>query len=231
MYTQDTLRKYHALAQAYLDEYMHAPLDTLRVHISAGNTKIGHAFNVSTLAGIGCGNCGLCLKYCYDIKACMRFPETVLRQRAENTALLLRDRDEFFRQIREFISSYHGKHKFFRWHQAGEIQDIGYLSRMNEIARDFTDWTFWTYTKMYTVVNSYCDSLGGRDCISKNLSIMFSPWTGLPCPNHHGFPEFITVLKGDEPPKGIFKCAGNCDYCKAHHRGCIAGETAWNYEH
>ena len=151
--------------------------------------------------------------------------------RAENTALLLRDRHEFFRQIREFLAGYHGKHKFFRWHQAGEIQDIGYLSEMNAIARDFSEWVFWTYTKMYQVVNAYCDSLGGRDAIAKNLSIMFSPWTGLPCPNPYGFPEFITILKGEERPTGMFKCPANCDYCKYNHRGCIAGETAWNDEH
>ena len=230
MYSEESLRRYMVLAHAYLNYYKGRPVEELRVHISKGNTKIGHAFNVSLLAGISCGNCTACLKYCYDIKACLRFPE-VLKQRAENTALLILDRTEFFRQIRAFLSSYHGKHKFFRWHQSGEIMDIGYLSEINRLARDFSDWTFWTYTKMYTIVNSYCDSLNGRDSIAKNLSIMFSAWDGVYCPNPYGFPEFVTIMKGAEAPSGMFRCVGNCDWCKEHHRGCIAGETTWNREH
>ena len=70
MYTQETIRKYQELAKQYLDYYMSAPVEELRVHISKGNRKIGHAFNVSILAGLACGNCGKCLMYCYDIKAC-----------------------------------------------------------------------------------------------------------------------------------------------------------------
>lgn len=230
-YSAETLRKYKALADKYLNEYMNTPIETLQIHISTGNSKIGHAFNVSTLAGYTCGNCSACLKYCYDVKACIRFPENVLKQRAENTALLLRDRKEFFRQIEEFISNYHGKYKFFRWHQAGEILDIAYLSDVNAIATRHNDWMFWTYTKMYKVVNNYMDANGGRDAIANNLSIMFSEWKGLPCPNPYGMPMFITVLEGDKEPKAMFKCVGNCDYCKANHRGCIAKETTWNNEH
>lgn len=197
--------------------------------ISKGNRKIGRVMNVSLAPVLTCANCSECKMLCYDIKAVLQY-RNVTDARARNTALLLEDRAEYFRRIDDAISR-RRLHKFFRWHVAGDIVDLDYLARMVDVARAHPDFVFWTYTKNYAVVNEYCRTRGGRVAIPENLSIMFSEWRGMPMVNPYGFPEFSVVFKDDEhKPTGHY-CPGNCDVCKAAHRGCIAGETTYCHEH
>ena len=197
--------------------------------ISKGNRKIGRVMNVSLAPVLTCANCSECKMLCYDIKAVLQY-RNVTDARARNTALLLEDRNEYFRRIDAAISR-RRLHKFFRWHVAGDIVDRDYLARIVDIARAHPDFVFWTYTKNYAVVNEYCKTRGGRVAIPENLSIMFSEWRGMPMVNPYGFPEFSVVFKDDEhKPTGHY-CPGNCDVCKATRRGCIAGETTYCHEH
>ena len=197
--------------------------------ISKGNRKIGRVMNVSLAPVLTCANCSECKMLCYDIKAVLQY-RNVTDARARNTALLLEDRAEYFRRIDNAISR-RRLHKFFRWHVAGDIVDLDYLARMVDIARAHPDFVFWTYTKNYAVVNEYCRTRGGRVAIPENLSIMFSEWRGMPMVNPYGFPEFSVVFKDDEHKPAGHYCPGNCDICKAAHRGCIAGETTYCHEH
>lgn len=203
--------------------------DAVPLAVSVGNMKIGRSLNVSLAPILTCANCSGCKGYCYDVKANLQYPN-VVDARARNTALLLEDRDAYFRRIDEAISRRRA-HKFFRWHVAGDIVDVDYLARMVDIARAHPDFVFWTYTKNYSAVNEYCERRGGRVAIPGNLSIMFSEWRGMPMDNPYGFPEFSVVFK-DDPVKPVgHYCPGNCDICKAQHRGCIAGETTYCNEH
>lgn len=197
--------------------------------ISKGNRKIGRVMNVSLAPVLTCANCSECKMLCYDIKAVLQY-RNVADARARNTALLLEDRAEYFRRIDDAISR-RRLHKFFRWHVAGDIIDADYLDNMCTIARAHPDFVFWTYTKNYKVVNEYCERRGGRVAIPENLSIMFSEWRGMPMVNPYGFPEFSVVFKDDAVKPAGHYCPGNCDVCKATHRGCIAGETTYCHEH
>lgn len=195
--------------------------------ISTGNRKIGRVLNVSIMPIMTCHNCKECMHYCYDIKACAQYPDTVIDARMRNTVLLELDRDEYFARIEKKISR-RRKNKFFRWHVAGDIVDIDYLSRMVEVARRHPDFVFWTYTKEYNTVNRYVRTHGKTraDAIPSNLSIMFSLWNGTTMFNPYGFPVFACEMPGYEYPEIAFTCPGNCDVCTSACRGCVAGESA-----
>lgn len=224
MYKTETIKNYLESMRAMITEHMES--ENIRLSISKGNRKIGRVMNVSTAAIVTCGNCTECQGYCYDLKAClMRF--NVRNARAKNTALLYRDRDEFFRQVSEACDR-RRTNKYFRWHVSGEILDLDYFGRMVQIAVDHPDFVFWTYTKRYDIVNRFVADGG---FIPGNFTVMFSEWRGMPIDNPYGFPEFRVLFEGEEAPADAFVCPGNCDICKAAGRGCVAGETAYNGIH
>lgn len=205
----------------------------IKLCISTGNSKIGHALNVSLPCGAGyCGNCSGCSAYCYDIRDGLRYGKNVINARARNYALLKKDRDNYFEQIAQKMTR-RRKNFYLRFHVGGEIPDYDYFCRMVEIARAFPHFTIWTYTKMYGFVNLYVMEHGGtrEKAIPANLHIMFSEWYPMPITNPYNFPEFRFVPKEKQPNPDIYICPGNCDICKAAGRGCIAGETTQGLEH
>lgn len=228
MYSIESLAKAVALMQKRGAELNSIPVDDIKMCISAGNRKIGRVLNVSLPPILSCANCSGCSRLCYDIKACLQYPATVIDARMRNYTILLRDRDEYFRRIEEKISR-RRKNKFFRWHVAGDIIDLDYFDRMVGIAARHPDFVFWTYTKNYAVVNAWCEE-HGKENIPANFSIMFSEWRGMPMDNPHGFAEFRVVFKDETPPTGFY-CPGNCDICKESGRGCPSRETVYCMEH
>lgn len=228
MYSEKSLRKVIKLMKDHGKMLSKIPVEDIKMAISKGNRKIGRVMNVSLPPLLSCANCSGCSKLCYDIKACLQYPDTVIDARMRNLTILQKDREEYFRRINDAISR-RRLHKFFRWHVAGDIIDADYFARMVEIARRHPDFKFWTYTKNYAVVNRWVDE-NGRDALPANLSVMFSEWRGMPMDNPHGFPEFRVVFKDETPPAGFY-CPGNCDVCKEINRGCIAGETTYCNEH
>lgn len=233
MYKLETIHRMLNTANEYKAKYEQVKISDLKPCVSNGNTKIGRVLNVSLMPVMTCGNCSHCMGYCYDVKACVRFADTVIGARMRNTVLLMRDRDRYFNYIIGKCSR-RRKNKFFRWHVAGDIVDIDYLDRMCAIARMFPDFKFWTYTKMYDIVNEYVRTHGGYRAIAipSNLSIMFSEWSGVEMPNPYGFPTFSCRLASehDKVMTG-YHCTGNCDVCKAHNCGCVVGQSSWIDEH
>lgn len=227
MYSIETVHKCAKMLRERVALYDEVPLDFIKLCISTGNDKIGNVMNVSLPPMLSCGNCAGCCTLCYDVKACMRFPN-VVDARARNLAILRKDRGEYFARIEKAISR-RRKNKFFRWHVAGDIVDADYFVNMVEIARRHPDFLFWTYTKMYHIVNQYCAE-HGKETIPENFSIMFSEWRGMPMDNPYGFAEFRVVFKDEDRPQGFY-CPGNCDACKNPCRGCIAQETVYCMEH
>lgn len=228
MYSEKSLKKLVKLMKDHGKMLAKIPVEDIKMAISKGNRKIGRVMNVSLPPLLSCANCSGCSKLCYDIKACLQYPDTVIDARMRNLTILQKDREEYFRRIDDAISR-RRLHKFFRWHVAGDIIDADYFARMVEIARRHPDFKFWTYTKNYAVVNRWVDE-NGRDALPANLSVMFSEWRGMPMDNPHGFPEFRVVFKDETPPAGHY-CPGNCDICKEKNRGCIVGETTYCNEH
>lgn len=226
-YKIETIAKVLRLAHEKKLVLSDVAIDEIRECISSGNRKIGKVMNVSLMPVMTCGNCKECKFLCYDIKACAQYPGTVIDARMRNTVLLQRDRDEFFARI-DAAMSRRRKNKFFRWHVAGDIVDGDYFSRMVENARNHPDFTIWTYTKMYHIVNEWIDKNGA---LPPNFHVMFSEWRGMPMDNPHGMPEFRVVFKDDAvKPVGHY-CPGNCDICKMFYWGCVAGETTYCNEH
>ncbi len=230
-YSEKTIAKFVRLMKARIAYWMAIAIQLIPMCISNGNRKIGRVLNVSLPAIISCGNCAQCRKKCYDIKACLLHCGDVgaLDARARNWAVLQKDRDEYFRRIETKIAR-RKKNLYFRWHVAGEIVDLDYFNRMVEIARKYPAFTFWTYTKMYGIINLYC-RMYGKDSIPSNLSVMFSEWRGMPMENPYGFPEYRVVFKDDAIRPEGFYCPGNCDICKAARRGCVVGESVYCDEH
>ena len=231
MFSKQSIEKVVSMALEKEKELNNVSLENIELCISTGNNKIGKTMNISTMPILCCGNCKECKKLCYDIKACLQYPNTVIDARMRNTVIPRRNRSEYFRRIEVAIQR-RRTNKYFRWHVAGDIIDVDYFDNMVKIARNHPDFIFWTYTKMYGVVNEWCLRHGGtRDAIPGNLHVMFSEWRGMPTINHYRFPEFRVVFKNDEVKPTGFYCPGNCDICKAAKRGCIAGETTYCNEH
>ena len=230
-YSKESLQKLNTHFNEYIRKYEGIDTSNINLCISKGNRKIGRVMNVSLPPVKTCPNCSGCMHYCYDIKACLQYPNTVVDARIRNYSILMKDRDDFFARIDSAMSR-RRTDKYFRWHVAGEIVDLDYFVRMVENAKKHPDFVIWTYTKNYKIVNQYCDTYG-REAIPSNFHIMFSEWDGMPLNNPHGFPEFSCKL-----PEGnknhpvsyfndLWKCPGNCDICKKCNRGCIAGETSY----
>lgn len=234
MYSIETIKKATSNLRSLIAHYKTMKPQDIKMCISMGNKKIGRVMNVSIAPIITCKNCKECKFFCYDIKAIMAYP-SCLDARARNTAILMMDREGFFACIDERISHSRRNSKFFRWHVSGDMIDTDYLDRMAKIARKHPDWTFWTYTKMYALVNVYVDDHGGSKdrAIPANLHIMFSKWDGMPMNNPHGFPVFACQMpegQGKDPDPATYikhKCPGNCDTCITGKRGCVVGESSF----
>lgn len=138
----EALKHYTDLAKTWIEYYTAQDIDALHVSISSGNDKIGHAWNVSTLAIMTCPNCTGCGPYCYDVRDCLRYGDgdanNVIKARAKNTVVLIKARARFFAEIDAFLST-RRKHKYFRWHVGGEIQDTAYALEIIDIAHRHAD--------------------------------------------------------------------------------------------
>ena len=207
-------------------------LNTVKVSISTGNGKIGRVLNVSIAPIISCGNCKGCKYFCYDVKAVL-LRLNVLKARARNYVFAMKYRDAYFEAIRKKLMR-RRLNKYFRWHVGGEMPDYAYFCETVKIAREFPEFKFWTYTKVYGYVNRYVRE-NGRDAIPENYKIMFSKWDGMPIYNPYNFPVFACKLKdGNKDPMewdAMYKCPGNCDTCKKANRGCLIGENVYADEH
>lgn len=229
-YSVESLRKLMRLWRLWKAFYVAIGAAFLNVAITKGNTKIGRVLNVSLMPIITCANCKVCHGYCYDIKACLQYLN-VLKARVRNTVIYMFDPARYFDQIENAIRKAR-KNFYFRWHVSGDIPDYFYLCEMIRIARKYPNWTFWTYTKNYKLVNKWIAENGGtKAALPSNLSIMFSAWDGLEMVNPYGLPTFGVIDPGTPVPSGKFLCPGNCDICKATNGGCIAGVDTVNYLH
>lgn len=228
---QETLKALMARFKAALAFFL-SIVATCHVSVSRGNKKIEHVLNVSLPPVMTCGNCSGCANTCYAVKNAIRHGRIVINCWARNYAVLLADRERYFNEI-ETVISRRRTNKYFRWHVSGEIVDYDYFAHMVDIARRHPDFTFWTYTKMYHIVNNYCLRNGGRDAVPANFHIMFSAWPGMNLYNPYNFPTFEFIPKEipvADRPAGYY-CPGNCNICRDNGRGCVVGESTKVNEH
>lgn len=234
MFKPETIEKIKNQMVDLFNHYSNKRAEDIPLALSVGNRKIGRVMNVSLAPLLTCLSAP-CFLFCYDVKACLQYVN-VRDARVRNTVLAIKYPDVYFSRIRERLSR-RRTNKYFRWHVGGDIPTASYFAEMVKIAREFPDFTFWTYTKKYHIVNAYVKE-NGRAAIPENLHIMFSEWDGMPLVNPYDFPIFTVRLKGgnkNHPAEwfsaNCFKCCGNCDICKAHKCGCIAGMNTYVDEH
>ena len=100
MFKPETVKKVSDNIRATFDAYMSREnIDDVKICISCGNRKIGKVMNVSLPPLLSCGNCAGCARFCYDVKACLQYPQTVIDARVRNYAILKRDRERYFAEI------------------------------------------------------------------------------------------------------------------------------------
>jgi len=229
MFSRESLKKVSDMIKEKIAFYMSTDMENIKICISAGNRKIGRVLNVSLPPLFTCANCSGCKNYCYDIKACLQYPGTVIDARVRNYILAMYYPEKYFAEIRKKLSN-RRKNKFFRWHVAGDIPSMEYFKEMIEIAKDFPGFRFWTYTKNYSLVNEYCNKYG-KNTIPANLSIMFSEWKGMPMVNPYNFPEFRCIMPDEKIPAGFTECPGNCEKCTTGKSGCPYGKNKYVHLH
>jgi len=225
-FSKDTVIKVVKKLKESMAKFMEMPFEKLKIHISKGNSKIGHTHNFSLAPIVTCSNCQKCKYSCYDVKACNQY-KNVVTARAENTVMVLKNMSGTFDQIDEYMAK-RKRNFFFRFHVSGEIINSDYFTHVVKIGMKYYNWRVLIYTKNYEIINNWIDENGKYP---ENLTVMFSKWYGLPCNNPHNLPTFTCFPEGAEPLKGAWHCPGNCDICKNAKRGCFYGESAWTYEH
>lgn len=224
----ETLKKYHEKLDAEIRSYDSIPVEKLSVCISKGNKKIGGVDNVSLPSDKTCPHCKECQLACYDKKACLQY-KNVMKARARNYSILKRSPEKYFADVRNFLKK---TKRPFRWHVGGDIMSENYLDNMVKTTNDNLRNVGWTYTKSQDIVNEYIRKNGGDwKKISQKLTIMFSKWGYVPIDNPYNMPVFWCIVKGQEPPKDMYHCPGDCGICLKEHRGCPYGESAWIDEH
>lgn len=127
--------------RGYMD--MHTG-DAVRIHISAGNNKLGAIMNVSLPPVVTCHNCSSCKHYCYAVRTYNRFTDTAMGWN-ENYILFLTDPEKYFSDISNAVKT----QRFFRWHVSGDIVNIDYLMGMIQVAKDNPKCEFLAFTKAY----------------------------------------------------------------------------------
>ena len=228
MLSLESLKKYHEKLEERIAFYDTIPVEKLNVSISNGNMKVGNVPNVSIPSDKTCPHCKDCQLACYDKKACLQYPN-VMNARAKNYSIMKRSIKQYFAQVKEGIKK--SKEDFFRFHVGGDIINEEYLDGMVKVTHE-TQKHHWTYTKSQDIVNGYIQKYGGNwKKIAPYLVVMYSKWGYVPIDNPYNMPIFWTIVKGQEKPKDMYHCPGNCLTCIKNHRGCPFGESAWIDEH
>lgn len=188
----------------------------LHISVSSGNSKLGVIPSISLMPVIDCGNCAACRKSCYDLRSDLIYKQTIW-SRAANSAILHADPERYWRELDAWLTLYYPR--AFRYHVGGDIIDNDYLRHMVDIAHKHSDIQFLVFTKMFRVVNAYCN--GGNE-IPGNLHIVFSGWPGLPMCNPHNFPTAHPIFADGETsaPDGARLCTGNCTACLSSKTMC-----------
>ena len=193
--------------------------DGVKIHISAGNMKLGAIMNISLPPVATCHNCSSCKNYCDAVRSYNRLPDTAAAWN-ENYLLFITDPDRYFNEISKAVKT----QRFFRWHVSGDIVNGSYLAGMIRVANENPKCEFLAFTKAYQIVNA---AIAAGAVIPYNLHLLFSAAHGVDMPNpynitecHINFadPALNTYCGGAEY---VYRCTGNCTECAINGCGCF----------
>ena len=190
-----------------------------KIHISAGNMKLGAIMNISLPPVVTCSNCQSCKNYCYAIRSYNRLPDTANAWN-DNLKLFHMDPSRYFSEISKAVKT----QRFFRWHVSGDIVNGAYLAGMIRVARENPKTEFLAFTKAYQIVN---ESIAAGAVIPANLHLLFSAAPGVDMPNPYRLPECHISFAdpAQNTYKGgaeyVYQCSGNCTECAVNGCGCF----------
>lgn len=114
-------------------------------------------------------------------------------------------------------------HRFFRWHDSGDLQSVDHLARIVEVARRTPNVRHWLPTREVAILRAY-QALAGPPEIPQNLTIRIAQAYVNAKIGIHDFPSSGVITKDriDEfrQAKNIYICPAprqdnNCGKCRA----------------
>lgn len=182
------------------------------VHLSTSNRKTGGCCNDLAFPTCTCREDAPCKNGggCYCMKGTQQM-SSVLAAYTRNLRLYNTDPQDFWEQV--VFKVKHNPLPLFRFFDAGDIPDYDFFCGMVELAKQFPDIKFMSFTKKYDIVDKWLDENGD---LPENLNIIFSAWhIGWKVENPFGLPvayvDFKDKTLNPEFPKGITSCPNQKD--------------------
>lgn len=184
---------------------------TNEVSISCVNSKTGPLCNDLALPTCTCREDAPCKATgCYCMKGRQTMSKVVAAY-TRNLRLYNADQEDFWEQVRFKVK--HRPFPLFRFFDCGDIADYDFFLGMIDLAKEFPDIKFMSFTKKYEIVNKWIDENGD---LPENLNVVFSAWhIGWKVINPHNLPvayvDFKDKTLNPEFPEGITSCPNEKD--------------------
>lgn len=193
-------------------------IDELHIKLQKGNTKTGtNCWTVSLLPVIDCRNCDKCKWDCYDLKNDLIYP-TVINDRCKNSAIHLKDRKRFWKEIDEQVKANFVRE--LRINVGGDLYDDDF-AYVKELGENNPNTMIMFFTKNYWGINSFLE----KDSFPENVRPIMSTWCGMEMINPFNLPQSHVLYEDGQttaPQYGAYYCGGNCSECA------FKGEGCWN---
>jgi len=144
---------------------------------------------------------------CYACKGCYQFPG--VKACLENRYKAIR-RQKWIDAMVALIQGSTKTKKFFRWHDSGDIQNVGHLAQIVEVARRLPEVSFWLPTKERAILAQFKGSLPSNLVVRLSASMVDQrvKFDGLTSTVHE-----VRGPRGFECPAP--KTGGSCGSCRA----------------
>lgn len=218
-------------------EYIKNGVEKIHVILQKGNTKTGEEvwtvslipiadcpakcarideINKKGYVPLGKGGCGY--TGCYDVQN-VCFQTTVQNDRARNSAIHMKDRERFWKEI-EFQVVAFGVTQL-RINVGGDV-DYTDMEFINDMAKRNPQTDILFFTKNDDDFNRFMDTYGDFE---GNVKYLLSQWIGMEIVNLHNAPESHLIWEDGatslpEYAKHVSYCGGNCTECHKAKEGC-----------
>ena len=214
-------KEYTMSREEYINHLAHKSNE---IHITNNNSKTGVCCNNLAFPTCTCRDDAPCKATgCYCMKGTQSMA-IVVAAYLRNLTIYNRDSVDFWEQVRFKIK--HNPLPLFRFFDAGDIPSYEFFCGMVELAKDFPNIKFMSFTKKYDIVNDWIEANGN---LPDNLNIIFSAWhIGWEVDNPYGMPvayvDFTDKTLNPEFPKGTTGCPNQKDKTIT----CSVCQKCWN---
>jgi len=172
-------------------------VNTLSIHISKGNMKLGGITNISLRPELDCPNCHKCHKECYAQKSYRQYTN-VRKAWGDNSLIARSNVDRFFSQLKQYFNR--NKPHYFRIHVGGDFFSQQYVDMWLKFAYNHISTKFLAFTKTNFDFSKKPD----------NFIVIYSQWEGL---DIHGNGIRAWISRDIRTPNKVFQCPSNCEKC------------------